>query len=298
MHDYHITKLACYYRVSFSAMASPCEILLHTDNKELVSEIAKAAFIETSRIEDAFSRYKVNNLCWKLNQSNGQPVSINQETFKLLNYASQLFLLSNNLFDITSGVLRKVWQFTNDSKPPSQSQIDQVLPFVGFEKINYNQHEFSMPTGMEVDFGGIGKEYCVDTVASLVDIYCQKNEVSFLVNFGGDLVAKNYNIAHPAWKVGLESVQAKNESQAVIEVLRGAIATSGSTKRVFEYQGKQYAHILNPITGYPVEGAPRSVSVFAKTCSLAGGMSTLAQLQGKDAEKFLSDNKVKNICCW
>jgi len=298
MTDYQVIKKNNYFAVEFQAMASPCEVLLYSDNKKLVRKLAKIVVDETKRIEAKYSRYQKDNLCWELNHSNGEPIAIDLETYKLLEYAKQLYQLSDFQFDITSGVLRKIWQFKPGAKPPTQNSIKQILPSIGFDKIQYNQQTFTMPQGMEVDFGGIGKEYCVDSAASLISPLCEKEKISFLVNFGGDLIAVNNNSSHPSWTVGLENVGSQDKSQTVIEVSQGAIATSGSTKRVFEYQGKQYTHILNPITGYPVEDAPRSVSVFAQTCSLAGGMSTLAQLKGSEAESFLKDCQVKYICCW
>lgn len=296
--DLQIKQHKNIYKIVFNAMASPCEVLLYTDDRQLVEQVAQLAVSETRRIEKKFSRYISDNLCFQLNHSNGQAIAIDPETFQLLEYASQLFELSDGLFDITSGVLRKIWKFQTGEKPPTQKQITDKLQFIGFEKLQFDESKFVMPKNMEIDFGGIGKEYCVDRVANLIAPLCDKNKASFLVNFGGDLVAINYDSKHPAWIVGLESVKKEGESQAIIEVSQGAIATSGSTKRVFEYQGKTYAHILNPKTGYPIEGAPRSVSVFAQTCSLAGGMSTLAQLQGEKAETFLNENNIKNICCW
>jgi FAD:protein FMN transferase len=298
MLKYKLFKEDDYFKIAFFAMASPCEILLFTQDKSFAKKIANIAIAEIQRIESKYSRYQKDNHCWQLNHSFGKAISIDQETFDLLEYASQLFLLSDSMFDITSGVLRKIWQFSDGAIPPSQNEIVQLLPFIGFDKVTYSENDFFMPVGMELDFGGIGKEYCVDSVSNLIKMDCEKFSVSFLVNLGGDLFARNFNPAHPAWKVGLESVQHNNESQAVIEVSHGAIATSGSTKRAFKYQGKHYAHILNPVTGYPIEKAPLSVSVFARTCSLAGGMSSLAQLKGKNAEKFLIQNKVKYICCW
>ncbi|MFY0665535.1 MAG: FAD:protein FMN transferase [Natronospirillum sp.] len=72
----------------------------------------------------------------------------------------------------------------------------------------------------------------------------------------------------------------------------GALATSGDTRRFFMHQGKRYGHILNPLTGYPVMGSPRSVTVAAPTCTEAGILSTLAMLQGVQAGDFLREQEV------
>ncbi|TQV84984.1 FAD:protein FMN transferase [Aliikangiella coralliicola] len=316
MSDIQIEQQNNHYKIAFNAMASPCEVLLNTRDDSLVNQIAELAVNETRRVENKFSRYQQGNLCWAMNHSEGQSVSIDQECFQLLEYAEQLFELSGGLFDITSGVLRKIWRFQSGEKTPSKDQITAHCRHIGFQKLQFTQTKFIMPKHMEIDFGGIGKEYCVDKVANLITPLCQKSGASFLVNFGGDLIAANFNNTHPPWVVGLENIQQeeagtsketnspnqtclpKQNKQTVIEVSQGAIATSGSTKRFLEYEGKQYAHILNPKTGYPINGAPRTVTVFAQTCSLAGGMSTLAQLQGSSAEAFLKQSGVKYICSW
>ncbi len=293
-----ITQHRNYFKIAFNAMASPCEILLFSDSHNLVKVVAKIAIDETKRFENKFSRYLYNNLCWQINRSEGKKVKIDLETFNLLEYANNLYQMSEKLFDITAGVLNKIWHFKKDAHPPSQSSIDELLPFIGFHQIDYAKKYFCMPKGMQVDFGGIGKEYIVDRVAQLITPICEPEEVSFLVNFGGDLVAKNFNSLHPAWHVGVENIESHRCSEKLINISQGAVATSGSTKRFFDYQGQRYAHILNPITGKPVMGAPRSVSVFAGNCSLAGGMSSLAQLQGKNAEIFLKNAEVEYLCYW
>lgn len=295
---YQLSRENQHSKISFQAMASPCEVLLTTFDQSLIKEIAEKTCSETRRIEQKFSRYVKNNLCWQMNQSHGQPVTIDQETFQLLNFAKNMYQLSDGKFDITSGVLRKIWQFKPQAKPPSQIEINNLLPLIGFEKINYDEITFTMPEGMEIDFGGIGKEYCVDFITNTITPICKQHQINFLVNFGGDLSANQHKDNFEGWKVGLENADNPQLADTVIDIKQGAVATSGSTKRFFEYQGKTYSHILNPLTGKTIEGGPRSVSVFAQSCVLAGSMSTLALLQGAQAEDFLKENQVKYICCW
>lgn len=298
MQNFQLEKKQNIYKINFFAMASPCEVLLYTEDQALVEKIAQQVIAETRRIENKYSRYRQGNLCWRMNHSKGEKVAIDQETYFLLTYAKNLFELSQKCFDITSGVLRKAWRFESGSKPPSAEKINKLLPYIGFEKINFDEEYFCLPELMEIDFGGIGKEYCVDQVAELITPICQQNGVSFLINFGGDLRAGCFDDNHSPWIVGVEGVVDHNQMPLVIEVSQGSIATSGTNKRMFEFNKKRYTHILNPKTGYPIENTPISVSVFANSCSLAGGMSTLAMLQGEDAENFLKENKVKHICCW
>jgi thiamine biosynthesis lipoprotein len=136
---------------------------------------------------------------------------------------------------------------------------------------------------MEIDLGGIGKEYAVDRAAALV----RPLSTSCLLNFGGDLLALGPQAGGAPWRVGIESVNAAATAAKHIDLAVGALATSGDARRFLLKDGKRYGHILDPTTGWPVAGAPRSVTVAAATCTQAGMLATLALLQGERAEAFL-----------
>lgn len=140
---------------------------------------------------------------------------------------------------------------------------------------------------MEIDFGGIGKEYAVDRAAALVrDI----TDTPVLINFGGDLFATAPPAGQPHWLVGVESIGGLQS--AMIQLQRGALATSGDARRFLLKNGKRYPHVLTPRTGWPVLDAPRSVTVAANTCVEAGLLATLAMLHGREAEDFLAAQQV------
>ncbi len=296
MPDYQLTQYKHYTKISFSAMASPCEILVRNLEPTFCRQLAQSSYQETKRIESKYSRYIKNNLMDKINNSHNISVTIDEETFKLLEYSRNLFELSDGLFDITSGILRKIWQFTKNAVPPKPSEVNQLLSKIGFNKIQYNQKEIILQKGMEIDFGGIGKEYAVDQVTHKLHAICQTKKASFLVNFGGDISAVKFCENDPSWTVGLESATKQDTTESILKISQGAVATSGNSKRFIQYQGKKYGHLLNPKTGYPVDNAPLSVTTFADNCILAGSFSSLAMLKGKEAELFLTEQAVKNYC--
>jgi len=298
MSDYQLSAHKDYSKIAFSAMASPCEVLVRNLDQKFCHVIAKKALYETKRIESKFSRYVKDNLVYQMNRSNGKPINIDLECFNLLEYARNLFELSEGLFDITSGVLREIWNFTPNSKPPSNDDVNNILQRIGFGLILYDKTCFNMPKGMQIDFGGIGKEYAVDQVSRIIWEECKTQNASYLVNFGGDLSAVKFKKNDPEWNVGLESPNNFDQTASVIKIAHGSVATSGNSKRFIEYQGKRYGHLLNPKTGYPVDGAPNSITVFADSCVLAGSFSSLAMLQGKNAKMFLENQKIKHICLW
>jgi len=111
-----------------------------------------------------------------------------------------------------------------------------------------------------------------------------------LINLGGDIQVTQARRHQQPWQVGIEN------HRGIIPILHGALATSGDAKRFLLSKGKRYSHILNPKTGWPVAGAPSSVTTYAPLCVQAGCLATLALLKGRDAEDFLQSQDVKYWC--
>ncbi|MDX1812111.1 MAG: FAD:protein FMN transferase, partial [Gammaproteobacteria bacterium] len=248
---FQVEALDRFWRCSFSAMASPCEVLfeLETGKRKTIKKLTAIAYNEASRIEKKFSRYREDNLIYKINHANGKTIKVDEETARLLDYADQLFQLSEGLFDITSGVLRRVWRFDGSDKIPTDEEVATVMPLVGWSKVKWQNPEITLPPGMEIDLGGIGKEYAVDRTAQLLKAQTSKN---FLVNYGGDLYASGPLSNNEAWNIGLDDPAHTGEnSLATLELKRGAIATSGDARRYLLRDGIRYSHILDPRSGWP-----------------------------------------------
>lgn len=276
----------------FQAMASPCEVLL--EGAELSADTATTlvnmAAQEAWRIEQKFSRYRADNIIAQIHASDGEPVKVDPETADLLDYADRCFQLSGGKFDISSGPLRKVWQFRGLAFTPDLAQLRTVMDKVGWQKCRWQRPQLMLPAGAEIDLGGIGKEYAVDRTAGLLR---EANpQVNILVNFGGDIACSGPRSGGKPWSIGLEktdSSAADTATDKVIQLSYGGIATSGDTHRFLLYQGERLSHILDPQTGWPVRSAPHTVTVLAPSCTLAGMLATFAMLQGAGAEAFLAD---------
>lgn len=283
------------YALTFNAMASPCELLIDIDNKALAILVGEQVAHEAWRIEDKYSRYQVDSACGQLNARAGQICDIDEETFLLLQFADQCFQMSQGLFDITSGVLRKVWHFDGSDNIPSVQEVEKVLPFIGWKKVTFDQHSFHMQSKMEIDFGGIGKEYAVDKallIAQQLLAEHQQGDCPLLINFGGDLAVSGPRANNVAWTIGVEHPSLLHHKSMIVNISHGAIATSGDANRFLLKNGKRYSHILNVQTGWPVENPPKSVTVAAPKCIQAGLLSTLALLQGQDAGNFLTSQEI------
>lgn len=273
-------------------MASPCEILIRADSTSEAATAASLLIGETRRIEQQFSRYKTDNLVYRINTANGVPVALDDETDRLLAFASNCFELSSGLFDITSGVLRLAWSFDGTEIVPNQEKIDELLQLVGWPKVNLTDNSITLRPGMQIDFGGLGKEYAVDRVAQLaVDQFGR----DVLVNFGGDIRAIATAHGEP-WRVGIEDPARIGDAQRLVELIDGAVTTSGNSYRYCIVNGRRLGHLLNPITGWPVSDMPDSVTVIGSYCLQAGFLSSVAMLHGAEAEAFLGVQDVASFC--
>jgi thiamine biosynthesis lipoprotein len=280
------------WRIEFSAMASPCEVLLETEDLDFARALGAYAAAEARRIDEKFSRYKAGSVVAAILESRGRSITVDDETAKLLDYGEMLWRVSEGRFDLTSGILRHAWQFEEATQAPDPQRIPELMRYVGWQRLQWAPPVLTLPAGMEVDFGGIGKEYAVDRVA---DWAARESGDPVLVNFGGDLRCTGAAPASGAWQVGIESLAKPGQPAKRIELTSGALATSGDARRAIVIDGKRYGHILDARTGWPAPGAPRSITVAAPTCSQAGSFSTLAMLHGADAEAFL---RAENLRYW
>jgi len=285
-----ITKQDEGHSVNFFAMASTCEVIIDSLDEQLVNKIGQLVATEVWRIEDKYSRYNESSALSQINLSQGASCLIDNETFLLLNFADHCYQLSDGLFDITTGILRKAWRFDCSDNIPSTTQVNNIMSLVGWGKISYNQQQIILPKGMELDFGGIGKEYAVDRAILLIQ---ELTNAPVLVNLGGDLCASAIRTNQQPWQIGIENPNINSNQTMVISLSQGALATSGDAKRFLLKNDKRYSHILNAKTGWPIDDAPHSMTVTAPQCIQAGILATLALLQGKNAEQFLTEQDVK-----
>lgn len=278
------------YEYSFTALGCKNEIKLFAENSTQATDASDRIIKECRRIEAKFSRYKPDSIITKINKSASQvSVTVDEETAGLLDYASACFSQSDGLFDITSGILRNVWNF-KEKIVPSSNSIEEILPLIGWDKVKWHNHTIFFPlNGMEIDLGGIGKEYAVDRCYG-VALECGIQHG--FVNLGGDLRIIGPRPDGSPWHIGIQHSQKANSTAANVKLKSGALATSGDYERYIELDGTRYCHILNPKTGWPVQGL-HSVSVMADSCLIAGTLATIAMLFGKErGRNFLEEQGV------
>ena len=248
-------------------------------------DVAAAALGEIERIEAKYSRYRADSELARINHAarQGGSVALDEETALLLRYAFACHHNSQGLFDVTSGVLRQAWNFSA-GQLPEQSEIERLLAYVGLHRVQWDDPVLSFPVaGMELDFGGIGKEYAADRAA---DVCTAAGVRGGLVDLGGDIRIVGPHPDGSPWRVDIRDPRQPDQGAASFFLAQGAIATSGDYERYMDVAGQRYCHILNPSTGWPAQGMA-SVSVVAESCLVAGSLASIAMLKGTQAPAWL-----------
>jgi thiamine biosynthesis lipoprotein len=277
------------FSVGFTAMASRCEVRIAAASQQQADELARPAIAEVARIETKYSRYRADSVLSVINASAGAGwVKVDAETGALLDYAATLYANSGGSFDITSGVLRRAWNF-RETRLPREDELAPLLALIGWGRVQREGDRVRLPVaGMEIDFGGFGKEYAADRAAAVLARLGVRHGY---VNLGGDLHVIGPQGDGSAWLIGIQDPRDEHRLVASIPVSTGALATSGDYERFIEVEGKRYCHILDPSTGLPASYW-RSVSVLAPVCIGAGSFATLAMLRGEDAVQFLDESQL------
>lgn len=272
------------HRVIFKAMGSACEVVLAAKSETEAKHQAQFAIDEVLRIEKKYSRYADPSVITAINQLAGKEAyACDDETWALFEFASELYDKSDGLFDITSGVLRRAWNF---SKPelPAQEHLHALTELIGWHQVELHSKKIFLPVqGMEIDIGGFGKEYAADCAARQLS---QVGVQHGYVNLAGDMRFLGPKPNGEPWSIGIQDPRQREEIIATLPMSVGGLATSGDYERYFELQGQRYCHVLNPHTGYPVTHW-RTISVNAPMAVLAGCVSTMAMLKEENALSFL-----------
>ena len=262
----------------FKMMGGPACIVIDTakrpfDNYE---PLLDALLAELTCLETRYSRFRTDSLISTINRRAGSGIQteIDTEMSTLLNFAGELWAASDGLFDITSGVLRKAWDFQRGGNA-SPTQLAECLPKVGWDLVEYKNDAIYLPLqGMQIDLGGIVKEYAADCVAASIR---EAGITSALIELAGDVVVIGGQGNGKPWQIGIRDPDSSG-SLLTLSLQDAAVATSGDYARTIKHNGRALSHFLNPRTGWPVNG-PITVSVLDQRCLTAGAIATVACLK-------------------
>tara|TARA_Y100000748_G_scaffold82948_1_gene68557 strand:- start:11562 stop:12473 length:912 start_codon:yes stop_codon:yes gene_type:complete len=248
-------------------------------NKEKIRADIEKILLE---INQKMSTYIVDSELSVINFSNSLDSNlISDDLFKVISHANTISKTTNGAFDITVGPLVNLWGFgpnKSENKIPSNEEIELIKKNIGYKKIYLNKETTSIKKlhpDLYVDLSGIAKGFAVDKIALYLNSYNLEN---YLVEIGGELIAKGTNEDNEVWQIGIENPN--NNLAKIIGLKDIAMATSGDYRNYFEKNGVRYSHTINPNTGKPIKHKLASVTVLDKTAMNADALATAFMVLG------------------
>ncbi len=275
-------------------MGSPCELLLYVRSRRIATEAAQAAIAEIGRLERRYSRYRADSDLSEINRiaRRGGAIRLDPETANLIDHAFAAWRWSDGLFDITSGPLREIWR-AGRAIPPGLAELTPILARIGLKWIDWRRPTLLFgAAGMELDFGGLAKEYAADCAAAV----CRAVGVAGgVVSLGGDIAVIGPGARAAPWRIGVNDPAGGGGARATLFVRSGGIATSGDYARFVEIDGRRFGHVFDPTTGCPTTSLS-SVTVAAESCLEAGTIATIGLLKGAAGAVWLAASGAD--CLW
>ena len=252
-------------------------------------------------IDLSMSLYQPNSLINKFNSPLTSQIQVDEHMLVVLKKSFQINKETSGAFDITIQPLMRFWGFYNENgkniKPNPANlnrQLDSLKRMIGMKKIKLSK-DFLIKTNeeLQIDLNGIAQGYSVDVVADFME---SKGINSYVFELGGEIRAKGPKPGGNAIRIGIEGPPSDELDEAeikhIVSFTEGAITTSGSYRKFISYQGKNYGHIINPRTGYPINSEIMSVTIFAKKAIDADGYDNALMLMSiEKAIKFIERKK-------
>lgn len=297
--------------LSDEAMGSTFTVVLYGSDQKQLEAAADAAFDEVHRLDRLLSNYQPASEWSEVNRTAGvRPVKLSAELFQLLSDCMTYSRQSDGAFDITVGPLMKVWGFyKGEGSLPRPADVTDALTRVGHRHVRLDAAartiHFDRP-GVELDPGGIGKGYAVDR---MVDVLKRSGVHIALVSASGSSI---YGMGAPptepaGWRITIRAPDDPHKTAAEVVLKDMSLSTSGSYEKFFWVEGRTYAHIIDPRTGYPARGtasvsvmAPRTIDseAWAKPFFINGRAWTAAHKPASVRVFVCDDARTQKACAW
>lgn len=280
-----LTCISCAQKkaaVSFEAMNTFMTMQAYGKNCSQSLELAKNRILEIekhiSTTDSESDLYKLN-----LNSANGNSnnVPINPDLQLLTIYSLNISQQTQGAFNPALYPITKAWGFTTGNyQVPDQNLITQLLPLTDCSKIQLEWDAINLEPGMEMDFGALGKGYAGDQALSLLR---ENGITSALIDLGGNIQTLGSKPDGSDWNIGIKNPWDGTSAIAALKVCNKAIITSGGYERFFTASdGKQYIHIFDGTTGYPVNNGTSSVTIVTESGLYGDALSTALFVMGKE----------------
>lgn len=266
-----------YYHITYN---SP-------DGSNLAGDIQS----ELDQLDRSLSTYKTESVLSKVNTN--RAVQLDDFFLTVFNKAEEISSITNGAFDVTVAPLVNVWGFGFRKKElVTPELIDSIEQFVGYTKVRLKGDQIvKADERLMLDFSAIAKGYAVDVVG---DLLAAKGCDNYLVEIGGEVVAKGVNKEGRVWRIGINEPNDNepvnpSKLEAIISIKDKAVATSGNYRNFYIENGIKYAHTIDPKTGYPVNHSLLSTTVIANDCMTADAFATAFMVMGVDSALTLAN---------
>lgn len=269
------------YKVAANKMGSVFEVTAVHPDADLARAAIDAAYAEIDRIEQLISSWRADSETSLLNRRAGEgPVPLSRELIELIARCHKVSAWTEGAFDISIGPLLPIWDFrTPHPNLPAEETIAAAQALVDYRLISWDLQAGTATLakpGMRIGFGAIGKGYAANRAVAVLK---KAGILGGVVNAGGDMMVFGHNGQGKPWTITIAHPRQPGAALAELEITDQAVVTSGDYERFFLLDGKRYSHIIDPKTGWPVQGV-RSTTVICPDAELADGMATALSVMG------------------
>lgn len=247
-----------------------------------------------NELDNTLSLWNENSLISRVNR-NDTTVVLNKIFVDNFNYAMKAAELSDGYFDPTVGPLVAAWGFHFKEGVDMTPQIvDSLLHLVGYRKIKIeNGKVIKQNPNMTLDFNAVAQGYTTDMIGEFLT---SRGVENYLVDVGGEIMAKGSKPRNIPWKVGIEKPADNKDDerivQEIVELSNKSIVTSGNYRKYVERNGKRYSHSIDPNTGYPASNNMLSATIICDDTAWADCLASICMLVGMEkAKEILATQK-------
>ena len=278
-------------------MGSRFELVAVHENEAVKEKAIQLAVDEIRRIESLISSWDTKSETSQINTNAGlQPTIVSVELFNLIERTVKVSKLTEGAFDISFNSLHPVWIFDGRTmSAPDSSIVAASVKKINYRHIILNRELLTVylkEKGMSIGFGAIGKGYAANQAKNVMMQYGIENG---MVNAGGDLMAWGNQDNGKPWQIGIADPAKKKDYIGWLRIKDMSVVTSGNYEKFVIIDGKKFGHIINPKTGWPVEGI-RSVTLVSPDAELSDALATSVFVLGKE-EGLKLVNRLKNVEC-
>jgi thiamine biosynthesis lipoprotein len=251
--------------------------------------VARDVLDEIQRLERQLTVFQDSSVVSFINRNAAvRQVSVEGSLFELLQLCRKINRDTEGAFDISSGPLTRCWGFfKRQGRIPQSDELANAMAVVGGDKVILDSESRAIRfalSGVEINFGSIGKGYALDRVSALV----RRQVSSALLSAGSSSICAlgSGDPDESGWSVGIRHSRDKSRRLALLRMRNCAMSTSGSEEQFFEHDGRRYGHIIDPRSGRPAD-LVSSVTVVAGSAAIADALATGFYVGGRElAERY------------